>query len=463
MPQSVEQQKKLVKALTSLELQQSGLAVAQDLPVTGDAAWDAIEARAKYLDETLKTVFDQHTAKENQQLSTKVRNDGNDAPPRVLFCEECCEIASSQLPDLWRLGQSYFTGELRGINEPKPGNFKRIIITSIEAFCSYIRMAILSVSGQRIVNTSNAPQWPATTSSSIIQFLPWISQCLRYIRIAYATLVRVDLPSEVLDIVQKLINQIRLFCLTTIFNKAIEKVKYLVEKETYQLSQDFPGATNLPSLFEEILVEHLEDGLNSCVKPEARENQLLEDHSDALQQISQKSREMLTAFCDVIDTLAFERCDTNQQVPLVSQMLGFDVTNAANVDDKNWRQIVSGDQKLLCCLANCLYCNKLFFNHLSTVFTKHGYPISKLVFEDGKMQINKLLAKIVETYVEHKSDPLVGTIEPSMYIGKFQWDLVTSAEGLRPYAHECCDNLVIENRFHFVFWSKNLISFVFFS
>lgn len=457
MPQSVEQQKKLVKALTSLELQQNGLPIAQEMSIT-DAAWNAIESRAKYLDETLKMIFDQHAARENQQLTAKMR-DGSDAPARVLFCEEICEIAASQLPDLWRMGQSYFTGELRGLSEPKPGNFKRIIISSIEAVCSYLRTAILSASGQRIHNTSNIPQWPATTNSAILQFLPWISQCLRYVRIAYATLIRVDLPSEVLDIVQKLINRIRLFCLSTIFDKAIEKVKSLEEQETWQLSQpDFPGATMLPTLFEEIIVEHLEEGQNACVKQEIREIPMFEDHSDAMQQISKRTRELLSAFCGVIDTLTFQRCDPNQQTPLVSQLIGF-AANSPNTmqqqnDDKNWRQIVSWDQKLLCCLANCLYCNKIFFNHLSGVFTKNGYPISRLVFEDGKMAINKLMNTIVETFVEHKSDPLVGTVEPSMYIGKFQWDLVTSAEGLRPYAHECCDNLVSFSCFIYILEMK---------
>lgn len=446
MPQSVDQQKKLVKALTSLELQQSGLAITKELPET-DAAWDAIGTRAKYLDETLKTTFDQHTARESNQLSAKPR-DAIDAPPRVLFCEEVCEIAASQLPDLWRLGQAYFTGELKGLSEPKPGVFKRIIITSIENLCSYLRAAILSASGQRNYNAANAPVWPATSNSSIIQFIPWVSQCLRYIRIAYATLVRVDLPSEVLDIIQKLINQIRLFCLSTIFKKAIDKVKRLDEKETWSLGSvpDFPGATNLPNSFEEIIVEHLEEGLNTCLKPEIRETPLLDEQSEGLQHISQRTRELLTAFCDVIETLAFQKCDTNQPAPLVSQLVGF-VANAPNAshqntDDKNWRQIASWDQKLLCCLANCLYCNKKFFAHLNTVFVKNGYPISRIVFEDGRMTVNKLVSSIVETFVEHKSDPLVGTIEPSMYIGKFQWDLVSSAEGLRPYAHECCDNLV---------------------
>lgn len=447
MPQSVDQQKKLVKALTSLELQQNGLEITEELPET-DAAWDAIEARAKYLDETLKTIFDQHAPRENSPPQGKAR-DGNDAPPRVLFCEEVCEVAASQLPDLWRLGQAYFTGELRGLNEPKPGVFKRIIITSIETFCSYLRNAILSASGQRTYNNmTNTPSWPTTSNSTIIQFIPWISQCLRYIRIAYATLIRVDLPSEVLDIIQKLINHIRLFCLSTIFKKAIDKVKRLDEKETWNLGSvpDFPGATNLPNLFEEIVLEHLEEGLNACLKPETRETALLDEKSEGLPHISQRTRELLGTFCEVLETLAFQKCDTTQQAPLVCQLIGFAANSSNSIqphaDDKNWRQIVSWDQKLLCCLANCLYCNKKFFAHLNTIFTKNGYPISKMVFEDGRMEVNKLVSSIVETFVEHKSDPLVGTIEPSMYIGKFQWDLVNSAEGLRPYAHECADNLV---------------------
>lgn len=412
-----------------------------------DPAWDAIAARAKYLEETFKSIFDQHTAKETPQTPSKSR----DTPPtRVLFCEEICEIAASQLPDLWRLGQAYFTGELRGINEPKPGNFKKIILSSIEQFCAYLRAAILSASGQRsYASVASTIAWPNATSSQIFHFISWLPQCLRYVRISYATLIRLDLPNEVLDIIQKLIDQIRLFCLSTVFKKTVDKVKKIDEKETWKMGvPDFAGATMLPSILEEIIVETLEEGLSTCLKPEIRENALLEPHSDALSEISQRVRDIMHTFCEVIETLAFQRCDDEQQAPLVSQLIGF-ATNASpqtlhlnTIDEKEWSQSVSWEQRLLCCLANCVYCNKKFFQHLNLVFSKHGYPISQLVFEDGRMTINKLFNSILETYVEHKSDPLVGTIEPSMYIGRFQWDLVTNVKNLRPYAHECYDNLV---------------------
>lgn len=239
MPQSIEQQKKLVKALTSLELQQNGLSIAQQISSI-DSAWDAIDARAKYLDEAMKTIYEQYVSKETFPLSSSASASKSrepvDPPSRVLFCEEICETATSNLTDCWRLGQLYFSGELRGLNEPKPGNFKRIIITSIEAFCSYLRSAIFSAAGQRTETIANTPTWPAQTNSSIFQFTPWLPQCLRYIRIAYATLIRVDLPSEVLDIIQKLINQIRLLCLSSLFIKTIEKVMQLDAKETWKLA-----------------------------------------------------------------------------------------------------------------------------------------------------------------------------------------------------------------------------------
>jgi exocyst complex component 2 len=109
MPQDVEQQKKLVKSLINLEFQQSGSLQSERLK---------IEYRASYLEETFKTTFDSFLAKELQQGGES--RDTSLPPVCVLFCEELTKIATGQFPDLWRLEQAYFTGELRGINEPKP-------------------------------------------------------------------------------------------------------------------------------------------------------------------------------------------------------------------------------------------------------------------------------------------------------------------------------------------------------
>ena len=39
-------------------------------------------------------------------------------PQRVLFVEELTEILSNRFPDLWKLGQAYFSGELHVRVEP---------------------------------------------------------------------------------------------------------------------------------------------------------------------------------------------------------------------------------------------------------------------------------------------------------------------------------------------------------
>lgn len=269
MPQAVDQQKKFVKALISLEEQQQNSSVAEQLTHV-DPAWDAIEARSHFLEQTLKHTFEQFTAKDAAAASAtgqsgsasghsvvgsgssggggggggaKQRADPNAQPNRVQFCEEICEIAAEQMPQLWRLGQAYFSGELRGLNEPKPGNFKRIILTAIEQFCAYIRAAILSGSGSGTGARGNALfaaptpatttitaniTWPNNTAAAIAQFVPWLPQCLRYMRLAYGTLIVLDLPGEVLDIVQKCIEQTRLYCLQSIFRKTVDKVGFSV-------------------------------------------------------------------------------------------------------------------------------------------------------------------------------------------------------------------------------------------
>jgi exocyst complex component 2 len=74
---------------------------------------------------------------------------------------------------------------------------------------------------------------------------------------------------------------------------------------------------------------------------------------------------------------------------------------------------------------------------------RYGYPIPTLAIENSRSTVNTVFVSLLEVYVEHKSDPLVGTVEPSMYIGSFQWNTINSVGKLSPYAHECCDNLVI--------------------
>ena len=447
MPQGVEQQKKFVKSLINLEIQQVGTIQAEKLKIV-DPAWDAIESRARYIEETFKKTYEEFQEKENHGKDTAKR-DANSPPIRVLFCEEITEIATGQFPDLWRLGQSYFTGELRGMHEPKPGNFKQIILNAIERFCSYVRAAILPQNQKY----QAVQPWPFTSSSQLNLFSTWLPTCLRYLRVSYASLIRLDLPGEALDIVLKLIDELRLFCLTTILKKAIDRVKKLHEKETWDLTVlEFPGATSLPSRLEEILVEVLDEGQQMCLLLEVRENPLFDTpNSEGHREVAKIIETILKCFSTVIEELATERSDDEVQ-HMPKQLIGFPTNSSLlphSISLNEAKSTISStititwEHRLLCCLANSAYCNKMFINNLSNLFTKFSYPVPKLALENSRSNVNMVFANLLEIYVEHKSDPLVSTIEPSMYIvSHFKWDCVEKFDNLSPYAHECLDNVV---------------------
>lgn len=54
------------------------------------------------------------------------KNNGDDnLPPQISCVEAICDIVVEQLPDLWRLGQSYFTGQLHvAVDVEKQSHFK---------------------------------------------------------------------------------------------------------------------------------------------------------------------------------------------------------------------------------------------------------------------------------------------------------------------------------------------------
>jgi len=53
------------------------------------------------------------------------KNNGDSSPPQISCVETICDIVIEQLPDLWRLGQSYFTGQLHvTVDVEKQSHFK---------------------------------------------------------------------------------------------------------------------------------------------------------------------------------------------------------------------------------------------------------------------------------------------------------------------------------------------------
>lgn len=80
--------------------------------------------------------------------------------------------------------------------------------------------------------------------------------------------------------------------------------------------------------------------------------------------------------------------------------------------------------------------------HLSELFTRYGFPSPILPIQTATNALSTLDRRILEIYLEQKSDPLVGTIEPSMYLGRFDWDTTQKPTDIRPYAKEIIANMI---------------------
>lgn len=77
-------------------------------------------------------------------------------------------------------------------------------------------------------------------------------------------------------------------------------------------------------------------------------------------------------------------------------------------------------------------------------FEDNGFPTIDIVVTRASELLENTESKLLETYIETKSDPLVGTIEPSMYVGNFEWDSpsLLSPNDVRPYSKEIITNLI---------------------
>lgn len=96
---------------------------------------------------------------------------------------------------------------------------------------------------------------------------------------------------------------------------------------------------------------------------------------------------------------------------------------------------------------------------IKDILKTQGYPdLSNAIgWNSNWTQLETLDNAVLEAYLERRCDPLVGTIEPSMYLGGLEWDFNTEPTHIKPYAQEILANLIAvhaevnrkRNRFNF--------------
>ncbi|KAJ8921148.1 hypothetical protein NQ315_013619 [Exocentrus adspersus] len=438
MPISVEQQKRLIRYLVSL-----------DSPY--DPAWDAIKSRSEYINEKFKLIYNYHksldkpesskkgsSAAKYSKYSTPQQTDVPTVPACVNFTDEICLTISEIFPDLWKIGQAYFSGELQVKVEPgRQVEYKHMVMSVIETFCKFVRATIIPST----LDKSEKPQFGSLSTPERNEIALYLPELLRSVRSTYATLIRLDLPNEALDIVSSLLLDLRIHCMSILFQQTTEQIKQLPETWKINFGGKYMGITDLPLKFLQLIEDVIHIVKESALSTEQRESFLL-DNPTAQKELAKQLDCILTAFHNVLNNLSSseEYEDGEDSSPVVSQLIGTPVS--AHKMNSIKGSIPTWEYRLLITLSNCLFTKSTILDTVRTKFKEGGFPHVDTPIQNARTKLENLEKSILDKYLEQKSDPLVGTIEPSMYLGRFEWDINITPTDIRPYAKEIINNLI---------------------
>ncbi|CAH2099615.1 unnamed protein product [Euphydryas editha] len=416
MPINVQEQTKYIRLLISLNWE-------------GDAAWTAIITRKEYLMNLMNKVRDHFKQKEEQESGEKGRRKAKEADSecswsaqRAEWCAAACGALAAELHALWPLARRYFAGELAGApaDPQRHADLKEMITTAVQQFSEHTRACVLAGGA--------APSADAARARLLAN--------LRSLREAYESLLKLDLPSQPLSVVEKVIFDYRVHGMTVFLQRAHKRVKGLVDKETWKIQEfsDYGAITDLPQLLE----THLTDALSSihkCVYATGRrETPLLAEGSEPLNILQKHTQQILLAFVSVLQELALQHDD--QDFNTTSLSVALDQPLGEREAGARWQQ------RLLIAAANAQYTRRCTLPRLAAAFESFEFPKPELALQTTKEALSNLESSIAETYLEHKGDPLVGTIEPSMYMGRHKIDPDAIVDDARPYVYEIINNLI---------------------
>lgn len=313
-----------------------------------------------------------------------------------------------------------------------------MVLSVIETFCKYIRASLIP----NTLDKTERSQIGNLTTPEREDIAIYLPEMLRSVRSTYGALIKLDLPNEALDIVGRLLLDLRIHCMSIVFQQTTEQVKQLTETWNINFTGKHTGITDLPLKFSQLIEDVIQIVKESALSTEQRESFLL-DNPTAKKELETQLQNILKAFHDVLYNLSssedYDDCDEGS--PVVSQLIGTPVsTHKMNINNES--HVPTWEHRLLITLSNCMYTKNTVIDTIRENFISTGFSSVDAPIKNSKIMLDNLEKSILEKYLEQKSDPLVGTIEPSMYLGRFDWHLSFVPTDIRPYAKECINNLI---------------------
>lgn len=464
---TLDEQKKLISYLTSLECQ-------------GDPAWECLVSQQNHLIELLEDCKDDHVEAERAALlsdvasthatpvsaskrkpataspgaifASKAKNDMTGSwrdrtPQKVMYIEDLTDIMLESFPDFWKLGKAYFSGEFnrhREISEKgfksdtsKHGELKKMIAELVGLFANFVRAAFLPESLENVTDAEREKfgVWPAVAKQAVAG--TWLPHCVRTIRGCVTTLAGLDLTGDSMIILQDLAFDLRTNCMFTLLKQAIADVKSLFNKQTWAVETDDEsgGTTQLPALFENIVsetVQHLHEVvvLNKPGEPEIFSQRPIQKEATKL------CTQLLQAFAQCLEQLAFSPPLRTHTLDNRSNRYPKTLLEQQTELDDEEDLLPSLDKRLIIMLSDCHHTVDNVIPRIIDNLNRHGYVEMNKAAKTAQSTYSELDQRLFDSYLEQKSDPIIGAMEPCMYRGGFSWKTCPTPTGVRSYLKE---------------------------
>lgn len=273
---------KLLQTPSTLHDQKRYIRYLSDLHAPGDPAWQCIYAQHKWILQLMQNCRDEfisgqrvgagaldpegdtrppalgrlsHTASLKRGGSLRTPRSSNwhfETPQQVQFVEKLSDVVIGQLPNFWKLWISYVNGSLFSETGEKSGqvekskknarqrqnDFKKMIEELTSRLVKLIRGALLPATLPQ-GELSLYGGWESKTELAG----SWLTQIIHTVRGCHEALSAMEIPNDLLQVIQDLLLDLRVHCLMVTLVHTTEDVNRLAEKEDWLVDNE--GITSL--------------------------------------------------------------------------------------------------------------------------------------------------------------------------------------------------------------------------
>uniref|UniRef100_A0A673VSL9 Exocyst complex component 2 n=1 Tax=Salmo trutta TaxID=8032 RepID=A0A673VSL9_SALTR len=449
---------KLLETPSTLHDQKRYIRYLSDLHASGDPAWQCISAQHKWilgLMQNCKEEFINYQREGDPRPSafSRIRDTAPlskggilhtprhstwhyETPQQVQFVEKLSDVVIGQLPNFWKLWISYVNGSLFSETGEKSGQVEKSKKNARQRQNDFKKM--IEEVTHRLVKLVRGALLPSTLTELELKLYggwenkteltgPWLTQVIHTVRVIFEALVALEIPNDLLQVIQDLLLELRHHCLLVTLHHTADDVKRVAEKEDWVVDNE--GITSLPAQFEQCMVQMLQS-LKEPMETKPGEVNVRNTHILHYPRIS-----FIYVFINCLEQLSTK---TDRDIDTSHMSVDLASPNLFSGIQEDFCPTL--EQRLLIILSNCQYLEKHTFLNLAEHFEKHGFTGTEKITRVSRE--DELDESLFDAYIERKSDPIVGSLEPGIYAGHFDWRDCSTPTGVRNYLKEALVNII---------------------